>query len=121
MVPVSVYNQYAIQTTLVFAKVVKNIFERACPNKEICARFRDTKQTPRYHFVKELSSITEINFDNFGISREIKEFRDPDLVVNFGESSEINLLGDFPIYEVYSHQICQEEEERTCMIKVSTT
>lgn len=118
-VPISVYNQYAIQTTLVFANVIKNVFERTCPNKDICPKILDTHETPRDEFMKELSAIPEINFDNFGSFRDIEEFRDPDLIVNFLTSSEINLLGDFPQYEVYSHQICPGEIERTCLIKVS--
>ncbi|XP_045207831.2 uncharacterized protein LOC123559795 isoform X3 [Mercenaria mercenaria] len=118
-VPDSVYNQYAIQAAMIFAKVVKNVFERSCPDNDLCAEFLDTRKTPRDEFIKELTTISAINFDNFGNLREIEEFRDPDLVVNFTESAEINLLGDFPEYEVYSHQLCQAETERTCLIKVA--
>ncbi|XP_053408226.1 uncharacterized protein LOC128559766 [Mercenaria mercenaria] len=90
-IPVSVYNQYAIQAAMVIAKVAKNVFGRACPSNELCARFLDTWKTHREEFIKELSMMQAINFDDFGSSREIKEFRDPDLVVNFTESVDINL------------------------------
>ncbi|XP_053408222.1 uncharacterized protein LOC123559795 isoform X1 [Mercenaria mercenaria] len=117
-VPDSVYNQYAIQAAMVISAVVKNIYKKKCPNQlAACDSFTDTYETPRYEFVKELSQISQINFDDFSSFR-LKEFQSPDLTVSFGDSCEIRFPDVFPVYEVYNHQILCNTGPY-CLVKVA--
>jgi hypothetical protein len=101
-----VYNQYAIQTAMVIAKVVKTVYENKCSGQvSVCDAFLESVKTPRQEFITSLTQIPRINFDSFENFR-VKEFQNPDIIVSFGATCEVNIDDGFPIYEVYNHQRC---------------
>ena len=114
----SVYNQFAIQAASAVAVAVKAIHAQACPQSQgVCNDFKTTALTKRNDFFQTLVGRT-INFDiDLGTFR-IAEFQNPDLKISFDNSTESILGSDYPLYEVYNHQICDAATNTACLKNV---
>lgn len=117
VMPASVYNQFAVQATLVMVKLAKTILQKACSNGN-CSDFYDINKTPRDEFIRNMDGLRVYPDRDFGSFR-VPEFRGPDLIMEFNATSpEVKIPGEFPLYEVYNHQICNSQTGANCLKQV---
>ena len=108
--PDSAYTQYAVQTAMTLAKVVKETYLQVC-NSGVCVEFLSL---PRARFIQTANDISVHYDDDFG-SFELDEFKSPDLEIEFNNSPDAVLKSSLPLYEVYNFQLCNTS---LCLVRV---
>ena len=103
----SLYNQYAIQATMLIAKAVKEVHKAECG--EHTTRCDKLMTVSRQIFIDVFNHLNVNLYYEFSSFR-INAFRNPDLIVNFNGSADAMLEAGYLEYEVYNHQKCQTSD-----------
>ena len=115
----SLYNQYAIQATMLIAKAVKEVHKAECG--EHTRRCDKLMTVSRQKFIDVFNHLNINFYDEFRL--RIIAFGNPALKVNFNGSADAILDAGYSKYEVYNHQKCQasSSDEGYCFAQVKYT
>ena len=116
----SLYNQYAIQATMLIAKAVKEVHKAECgPHPTRCDKLTTVS---RQKFIDVFNHLNMNFYDEF-LRLRIIAFRNPALIVKFNGSADAILDAGYSKYEVYNHQKCQASSagEGYCFAQVKYT